>query len=148
MEKGGGVKNFLITLGLALAVCALAFGTFYVMSDEPALHEAAREGDAMMWLRAEFRLNDEQFAAIKKMHDDYGVVCGEHCAAIMKAKNRGAPAAEVAGLEKTCVDAMTQHFKAVAALMPAGQGARYLAIVLPRVAGYDHATAPNVRVVP
>ena len=142
------MKNLLITLGAALAAGALAFVTFYAVNDEPALRRAAAEGDAMLWLRTEFRLDDTQFAAIKKMHDDYGAVCGEHCAAIMEARHRGAPAAEVARLEKTCVDAMTQHFKNVAALMPAGQGERYLATVLPRVAGYDHATAPNVRVSP
>ncbi len=142
------MKNPLITLGLALAAGALAFGAFYVMSDEPVLRRAAREGDAMLWLRTEFRLDDAEFAAIKKLHDDYGVVCGEHCAAIMAAKRREAPAAEVAALEKTCVEAMTRHFKNVAALMPAGQGERYLATVLPRVAGYDHAGAPNVRANP
>lgn len=142
------MKNFLITLGVALTACTLAFGAFYKLNDEPALHRAAAEGDAMLWLRTEFRLDDAQFAAIKKLHDDYGMVCGEHCAAIMAAKRHGAPAAEVAALEKTCVDAMTRHFKNVAALMPAGQGERYLAMVLPRVAGYDHAMAPNVRVMP
>jgi hypothetical protein len=142
------MKNFLITLGLALVACSLAFGAFYALNDEPALRRAAQEGDAMLWLRTEFRLDDTQFAAIKKMHDDYGVVCGEHCAAIISAKNRNAPAAEVAALETICVEAMTKHFEAVAALMPAGQGERYLATVLPRVAGYDHATAPNVRVSP
>jgi hypothetical protein len=36
----------------------------------------------------------------------------------------------------------------VAALMAPEQGARYLEIVRPRVAGYDHAGAPNVRVKP
>jgi hypothetical protein len=142
------MKNFLITFGLALVACSLAFGAFYALNDEPALRRAAQEGDAMLWLRTEFRLDDTQFAAIKKMHDDYGVVCGEHCAAIISARRRNASAAEVAALEKICVEAMTKHFKAVAALMPAGQGERYLATVLPRVAGYDHATAPNVRVSP
>jgi len=142
------MKNILLVGGAALAAGVLAFGAFYMMSDEPALHRAAREGDAMLWLRAEFRLDDGQFVAVKKLHDDYGAVCGEHCAAIMAARERGAPAPEVAALERVCVEAMTQHFTRVAALMPAGQGERYLATVLPRVAGYDHASAPNVRVRP
>src|SRR6185369_3266733 len=109
---------------------------------------AAREGDAMAWLRTEFHLNDTQFAAIKKLHDDYGSVCAEHCTAIMEARKRSAPPAEIAALEKTCVDAMTTHFRRVAALMPPGEGERYLATVLPRVSGYEHAAPPNLRAKP
>ena len=43
---------------------------------------------------------------------------------------------------------MTAHFKRVAAEMPVAEGARYLATVLPRVAGYEHTGAPNVRATP
>lgn len=142
------MKNALLTLAAAIAACALAFGIFYRLNDDPALRQAARDGDAMAWLRTEFRLDEAHFAAIKKLHDDYAVVCGEHCAAIMAARERKAPAAEVADLEKFCVDAMTAHFKRVAALMPAGQGERYLATVLPRVEGYEHTKAPSVRATP
>ncbi len=139
------MKNLLITLGVAAAACALAFGLCYRMSDEPALRQAAREGDAMAWLRMEFHLSEAQFAGIKKLHDDYAVLCGEHCIAIMDARTRPAPAAELAVLEKRCVDSMTAHFRQVAALMPAGQGERYLATVLPLVEGHDHGGAPTVR---
>ena len=66
----------------------------------------------------------------------------------MAARERQAPAAEVAALEKVCVDAMTAHFRRVAVLMPPGQGDRYLGFVLPRIAGYSHQGAPNVRVTP
>lgn len=142
------MRNFLATAVLALAACAVAFGVFYVMADDPAMRRAAREGDAMTWLRAEFRLDDTQYAAIKTLHDDYSVACGRHCAAILAARERQAPAAEVAALETTCVDAMTAHFRRVAALMPTGEGERYLAVVLPRIAGYDHRNAPNLRANP
>lgn len=142
------MKNFLLTVVAALVVGAVTFGAFYALNDAPELRRAARENDAMAWLQAEFHLNDAQFAAIKKLHDDYGVVCGEHCAAIMDARARKAPPAEIAALEKTCVDAMTGHFRRVAAAMPAGEGERYLATVLPRVSGYAHTGAPNVRATP
>lgn len=142
------MKNFLITAGVAVAACALAFGVFFALNDDTALRAAARENDAMAWLRAEFHLDEAQFAAIKKLHDDYGAVCGEHCAAIMEAREQKAAAAEVARLEKICVDAMTGHFRRVAALMPTEQGKRYLATVLPRVSGYSHTGAPNVRAKP
>ena len=142
------VRNILITLAVAATAFAVAFGVSYRWRDDAALHRAARDNDAMAWLRAEFKLSDAQYAAVKKLHDDYSSVCGEHCAAIMAARERQAPAAEVAALEKTCVDAMTAHFHAVAKLMPPGEGERYLALVLPRVAGYDHNAAPSVRVSP
>lgn len=142
------MRNLLITLAVALAACAMAFGVFYVVNDVPALHRAVREQDAMAWLQVEFHLNDAQFAAIKKLHENYGTVCAEHCAAIMAARKRAAPPAEIAVLEETCVRAMTGHFHRVAALMTPGEGERYLAIVLPRVAVYDHAGAPNLQVRP
>ena len=142
------MKNWLLTLGLALTAGALAFAAFFALNDDTELHRVARAGDAMAWLRVDFQLNAAQAAAVKQLHDDYSVQCGEHCAAIMAARERGAPAAEVARLEAVCVSAMTRHFEAVAALMPAGQGQRYLATVLPKVSGYSHTGAPNLRVNP
>jgi hypothetical protein len=141
------MKNFLIAFSIVVAACALAFGVFYLLSDDRAMHAAAREGDAMAWLRAEFKIDDTQFAAIKKLHEDYSTTCGQHCMAIMAARERRAPLAEIAALEKTCVDAMTGHFRRVAALMPPAEGQRYLDMVLPRVAGYSHGGAPNVQAV-
>jgi hypothetical protein len=138
------MKNFWITGGVVVAACALAFGVFFAWNDDPAMRAAARDNDGMAWLRAEFRLTEAQLAAIKTLHDDYCAVCGAHCAAIMDARERKAPGAEVARLEKICVDGMTGHFKRVAALMPAEQGERYLATVLPRVSGYSHTGAPTV----
>ena len=142
------MKNFWITLGLAVTAGAAAFAVFFAMNDDPELRRAARAGDAMAWLRLEFRLSERQAAAVTKLHDDFSVECGEHCGAIIDARERKAPAAEIARLERVCVDAMTQHFERVAALMSAEQGARYLEIVMPRVAGYDHAGAPNVQAKP
>ena len=139
------MKNFLITLAVALAASAAAFAGIYAMNDRPALRQAVHEGDAMAWLREEFHLNEAQFAAVKKLHADYNAVCADHCMAIMAAKQRGAPAAELAALEKTCVDAMAAHFRKVAALLPPGEGERYLALVLPHVQDYDHHGAPNLQ---
>jgi hypothetical protein len=142
------VKNILITGMVAVAAGAVAFGVGYTVNRQPELHRAASERDAMAWLRAEFHLTGAQFDAVKKLHDDYGAVCGEHCAAILAARARSAPAGEIASLEKICVEAMTAHFHRVAALMPADEGERYLATVLPRVDGYNHNGSPNVQVKP
>jgi hypothetical protein len=141
------MKNFLFTLGILVAAAGLSYGIFYTVSREPAaVRQALHERDALAWLRTEFKLSDAQLTAIKELHETYREACAVHCAKIMDAQNRGAPAAEVAALEKTCVTAMTEHFKRVAALMPPGQGERYLAIVLPRIADFDHRGAPNVQV--
>ncbi len=142
------MKNWWLSL-LAVAVAgAVSFGVFYAINDDAELRRAARDGDAMRWLRAEFHLSDEQFAAVRRLHDDYAVECTQHCRAIINARQRQAPALEIAALEQTCVDAMTGHFQRVAKLMPRGEGERYLAIVLPRISAYDHAGAPSVKVAP
>lgn len=159
-ERTEAMRNFWLTLTVVLAAAAISFGTFYVMNDEPAVRQAAREGDAMAWLRAEFHLNDAQFAAIKTLHDQYGAVCARHCTQIMAAKKRiaelgarnpeqtKAAETEEAALERTCLESMTDHFRQVAALMPAGEGERYLTIVLPRIKNYTHEGNPTVQVRP
>lgn len=146
--KKSPVRNLLITGALALAVCAFAFGTGFVLGGDRALREAEREGDALAWLRAEFRLSGPEFAAIRRLHEDFSVECGRHCAAIISARERRAPAGEIAALERTCVDAMKSHFRQVAALMPPAQGGRYLEFVLPRLEAHPHDGAPNLRVGP
>lgn len=141
------MRNRLITLILALAACAAAFGVFYSANREPAAwRRAVRERDAMAWLRAEFHLNDAQFAAVRQLHEEFGQRCAEHCARIMEARRRHDSPAAIAALEATCVREMREHFRRVAALMPAGEGARYLATVLPRIDDFDHRGPPTVQV--
>lgn len=143
------MKNRLFTGLLIIAACAVAYVVFYLAGREPqAVREALAAQDAMHWLRMEFKLDDAQFASIRKLHDDYYIECTEHCAAIMEARERRAPAAEVARLEQICESAMTAHFRRVAALMAPAEGRRYLEIVLPRVTGYAHHGAPSVQAHP
>jgi hypothetical protein len=143
------VKNWLVTLLVALVAGVASFGAFYTANREPAaLKAAARDRDSLEWLRVEFKLTDPQYAAIKQLHAQYGSVCADHCAAIMAAQKRNAPAAEVTRLENACVQSMTEHFHRVAALMTPKEGERYLAIVLPRIQDYDHRGSPNVEARP
>lgn len=109
-------------------------------------------GDDLRWIRTEFALDDAQFAAVKKLHEDYAVVCAGHCADIAAANSRlakltsaNAPAAdleaarrEVAALEEVCNTATRAHIHRVAAVMPADQGARYIALVEPHLAHSPH----------
>ena len=139
------MSNLLKTVFLALVVGVAATVSIYFSQRDPELQRAARAGDAMVWLRTEFHVTPAQEAAINKLQNEYAVICSDHCAAILAARKRAAPAAEQAALEKTCTDAMRQHFTQVAALMSPGEGPRYLKEVLPRIDNNAHAGAPNLR---
>ena len=153
------MKNFLLTFLAVLAAGALAAAAFFRWHCDDALHAAARERDAMKWLRTEFHLSDAQFAAITRLHEDYSVECADHCAAIggaraelAGAEKSGQPAATLATLrrnvaerELACRTAIGVHLRKVAASMPPGEGERYLQLLLPRVENYRHQGAPTVR---
>jgi hypothetical protein len=153
------MKNLLLTFLLVLAAGALAAGAFFRWHYDDALHAAAQQRDAMKWLRTEFHLSDAQFAAVARLHEDYSVECADHCAAIggaraalAAAEKSGQSAATLATLrrnvterELACRMAIGLHLRKVAALMPPGEGERYLQLLLPRVENYSHQGAPTVR---
>lgn len=147
------------TLGV-LSLVALAAGFLcYHMSSAPALHAAVKKGDAMEWLRVDFQLTDKQFAEIQKLHEAYAPSCEEHCRHIRQAARArdalqargGSDPAVVAAAERTlqelrvtCETAIAAHVRKVAELMSPEQGARYLALVLPKIADFDHQMAPDL----
>ena len=153
------MRFLLATIGL---IAAGAAGTGFVCYDlncNAALHAAAAQGDAMAWLRADFHLTDAQFAAIRQLHAAYAPSCDEHCRLIreatqardtLAAAKASDPAAVAAAEQKlralhaTCETALTAHARAVAALMSSEDGPRYLALVLPKIAGFDHVAAPDL----
>jgi len=146
-----------------IAVLALVAGAAglvcYRMTADPVLHAAVVKGDALAWLRTDFHLNDRQFAAMKKLHDAYAPSCEEHCRLIQEATRArdaleaagGDPAATIAAERKlqelrlTCETAITAHVRQVAALMAPEEGRRYLALVLPKIADFDHTAAPDLQ---
>jgi hypothetical protein len=148
----------LLTLLVLLTAAAVAGVVSYQIGSEPDLRAAARAGDPMMWLRSEFRLTDAQHAQIAQLHYDYAKVCGDHCFAIQQAmeaaaavrKGKADPAKiaesdrRVRELEKVCEQAIEKHLRAVAACMPSAEGERYLGLVLPRIAGFDHSGPPDL----
>jgi hypothetical protein len=126
------------------------------------LHAAAAKGDAMQWLRTDFQLTDAQFAAIWQLHESYAGTCEEHCRMIREASRARAvleaaqgDAATLAAanqkvqeLRQVCETAITRHVREVAALMPPEDGRRYLAMVLPKIAAFDHQAAPDLHLDP
>lgn len=148
-------------LGFTLAILmllAVATGyTCYHLSSARDLREAAHKGDALAWLRADFHLDDRQFAEIKKLHEAYAPSCEEHCRLIQEAAKirdelraaAGSDPVAVAAAERmlqqlrlTCETAISAHVRQVAELMSPEDGRRYLALVLPRIADFDHQMAP------
>ncbi|MEI7799936.1 MAG: hypothetical protein EBT98_11605 [Opitutaceae bacterium] len=153
------MKYLVSTLAL-IVLGAVALGLIcYRLSCDPALHVAAEKGDAWHWLRQDFHLTEQQFAAIQVVHQTYAGSCVEHCRLIQEAtKVRDAltakissPADRVAAetavkeLRSVCEQALTGHVKKVAALMSVEDGRRYLALMLPKIAAFDHATAPDLQ---
>jgi len=153
--------KYLVATIIVLVLAAAAAGIFsYRMSCEPMLHAAAAKGDAMAWLRADFHLTDGQFAAIRQLHQSYAGTCEEHCRLIqeavrardaLKASTAADPSAAAAAdhklqeLRLTCETAIARHVRQVAALMSPADGKRYLALVLPKIADFDHTVAPDLR---
>lgn len=143
-----------ITLVLIAALVAGACGYFLVQRRHAVTAAAldSTRGDDLHWLRSEFRLSETEFAAVKKLHEDYSVVCAKHCADIAGAQRRlreltlaQAPEADlaaarrdVAALEEVCNTATRAHIHRVAAAMPPDQGPRYVAMVEPHLAHSPH----------
>jgi hypothetical protein len=145
----------------AILIIALALGAgciAYVCMREPMPEVAANDGDALLWLRHEFKLPADKMARIEKMHDAYQVVCEEHCRIIRdarvglrKLREAKAPAAEITAAEEKskevdliCTTSLETHMREIASVMGGEDGRRYLSIVLPRVAKFDHAGAPGL----
>lgn len=152
------LKVLLTLLAIAvLGVVGYFFG--YKLGCDPVLHEAARYKDSMAWLRYEFHLTPAQFEAIKTLHADYAGTCDEHCRNIRVAMSerdclatsRPDDKAAVAEADRRiqemsthCETVLGQHLVKVAALMSPADGERYLAMMRPRLAQFDHSGTPDL----
>jgi hypothetical protein len=153
----GHTRRYLwLTLGLVLALGAGAGLACYHFSCDPMAHAAARDGDVMVWMRHEFCLGDGQYAEVLRLHEEHSMVCAQHCAAVRAARGRlveaqalgeaSAIADAALKLRRTaevCRASTEAHVRRVAAAMAPEQGARYLALVLPRLAALDHQGPPS-----
>lgn len=134
-------KSVFIVLGGLVLMGALFFAAQRVASHLCCTRLAAPTDD-LDWLRREFHLSDAELATVKKLHDGYLPKCQEYCEQIAAAKKELAtllensptvsPAieqklAQIGALRAQCQAQMLRHFGEVSKVMPAGQGARYLA---------------------
>lgn len=154
-------KYVLATVALIVAAAGTTWFVCYRLSTEPAVHAAVRKGDALEWLRNDFALNDAQFAAVKRLHESYALVCEGHCQAIQDAARQrdllraqaSVDPSALAGAEKkvqelrvVCETAIASHVREVATHMSPEQGRRYLTLVLPKIKDFDHQGAADVLV--
>ncbi len=99
-------------------------------------------------MQKEFLLTPAQTAAIRKLHEAYEPVCAEHCLRIQKsrtelaaatdANTRAAIQADLDRFSRICHDSTLAHLRQVAALMPPGQGRRFLALTEPKLETTEH----------
>jgi Spy/CpxP family protein refolding chaperone len=144
------MKNRRAAILILLAV-ASGLAAFFALR---GLRAGDPGGDGMRWLAGEFALTPEQTAAIKKLEADYAPVCAEHCRRINETRARlaalensggqaspdyAAARAQWAELARECNAATMRHLESVAAAMSPGQGRRYLALVVPKLAQHEHA---------
>jgi hypothetical protein len=153
------MKYLLGTLAVIVAIAATTCLLAYHFSADTAVKAAVEKRDAMEWLRADFQLSDAQFAKIKQLHDSYSLECEDHCRAIMQAtrarndlKSTSNDASAVAAadrkveeLRRVCETAIAAHVRRCAAEMSPEASQRYLALVLPKIADFDHQAAPDLQ---
>jgi len=152
--------KYLLVTAAAIALLAASAGyAVYGLSANHALHVAAAKSDTMEWLRADFHLTEAQLSEIRKLHESYSGTCGEHCRMIQEAMRArdslGAAHADKAALDAAddkvrrlravCEASITAHVRKVGALMSPDDCRRYLGLVLPRIANFDHRAAPDLR---
>jgi hypothetical protein len=146
----------------ALAAGLLGYGLTRIAVRAPTPALAATPEAQLVWLEREFSLTRAACDEIKRLQLAYEPICEEHCSAIARAQTalktalaadnataRAAAEAELARLKRVCADSTRAHLQAVAAQMPPAQGARFLALMEPRIAhGPDRTGAPALAPTP
>lgn len=151
------MKFYALTAILIAALTALAACTgYWCLRATPA---PASTQDSLAWLRQEFALSDAQLAQIEEQHNSYTLICAAHCEAIRHQREQiaqleaaQAPQPEIAAaiaqgkaLDTHCLTSVEAHARQIAAIIGDKQGERYLQQVLPRLARFDHAAAPDLQ---
>lgn len=154
------MRHLITTLAILATLAAVTCFATYRLSGDPTVKAAVEKRDAMEWLRTDFQLTDAQFARIKQLHDSYSVVCEKHCMDIMnatRARNelKASPSADAAAvaaadkrveeLRRICETAIAAHVRQCAAEMSPASRDRYLALVLPKIADFDHQAPPDLQ---
>ena len=137
------MKRFFIFL-LCTCLAALAAFTITRWVGAPSPNPSANQ---LEWLQTEFKLSPAQVAEVKALQTRYQPVCQVHCQKIQQARaalagasaeTKAAAQAELERVKAVCRDATRSHLQQVAAVMAPEEGARFLALVLPKLSGETH----------
>lgn len=131
-------------LGLGLFMAVVAYACFYFAGTARSRELLRNPQPELAWLKAEYRLGDEEFARLSELHNGYLPKCAERCRTIgelnAKLEQRLATSSEMtaemkmlleerARMRAICQAEMLEHFFQVSQTMPPAQGKRYLAWV-------------------
>jgi hypothetical protein len=147
------MKRILLILISGLVMAVAAYSMAYVCSTWHTRSWQDTDTPELSWLKDEFRLSDEQFARITRLHDRYLPDCAGMCRRIvtqqeeinrlLSGTDRMNPEIEAALLEAAelraeCQRRMLGHFYEVSRVMPPDQGQRYLQWVQQRTLTASH----------
>jgi hypothetical protein len=151
--------------GLVIILAAIALGgvayLFRFHAATEPLREVASVKNELAWLALEFRLTPEQMKPIEQLHFNYEPRCAAMCRKIANnhaeldrliVEGRGVTSEmerllrESAEIQVECRRELLAHIYAVAAVMPPGEGARYIRLLKTQVlqCGAPYKSAPPV----
>jgi hypothetical protein len=136
-------------LGLLTIALALGFGAYWISYKAVDVGFDPESSDlGLLWLKSEYQLDDATFSKVSALHTSYYRECEQRCHLLETVNNQllkdavmvkdlvPAVEAELAKEDALCHDcrqAMLKHLYAVAHLMPAEAGKRFIAEMTPLV---------------
>ncbi len=138
----------LVILAVAVVVSLAGSIIYFRAATAPTNAMLEQHAGELEWLRREFRLSDQQFAAVRSKHEEYAPKCKRMCAeiaaantqldALIQGSKTVSPAITAAlhhsaQIEEECRRAMLAHVYDVSGEMSPDQSARYLAMMRARL---------------
>ncbi len=152
------MKRLIIVLALAVLLGSGAYFTAYNVVHR-TFCPTPDVAEPLGWMRHEFHLNDEQFAQVKKLEDEYAPRCAAMCDQIEKSHTalkdlimtHGNMSPEVkAALQKDseiqqqCREDMLNHIYEISKVMPPAEGQRYLQMMQAQVVKPEQTASTTV----
>lgn len=143
-------KLILSAVGFAIFII-IVFISAYSLGKHFSLKTVMKE-DELLWLKKEFKLSNEEYERIKKLHEGYKPICSQMCIQIAQKKSELYESIlastsmsshienllhEIGMLRAKCQANMFKYFFDVSSNMPPEQGKRYLEMMSKIVIG-DH----------
>ncbi|HSI82615.1 MAG: hypothetical protein ACAI35_24185 [Candidatus Methylacidiphilales bacterium] len=158
--KRGVFILLLLVLGAAAWACGYSWGhgVGWLRSSVPDMHAAHGGAAELEWLRHEFRLTQEQFDTVRRLHAEYETKCVTMCDRIVQSRRKlkellarkpevdaevEQAVRESSDIWRECQLAMLRHIRSVGRVMNPEQEKRYITLMekhLPIFSTSDNAT--------